>query len=312
MKGDTKKLIFSLFVLLISISVIAIVSADSSSTFAQELTCRINFNIGVLNSMMTAFPNSSSTLQPQLTTLQNDLSQIQSFGNNTQVKDFVKNRYMVDMKNVRSAVQSWRKDKKGLTLDQRATLASSYQTLQGNYAQCEQLVSQKISQERIQNYQTQLSVLQNRTNTLSNKGFNVASLNQLLQDAQTQIIQPLQNALSSANSTQSAQMAVKTYCLYDGCVNGINFHLEAKYDLARATVILSPLQANAAAFKLDSSVLSQAQQYLSTAQSTLNSVGTSAYQKGQSQTIFSNIKNGSKLIVQLMTQAMKQPIGGLK
>ena len=72
------------------------------------------------------------------------------------------------------------------------------------------------------------------------------------------------------------------------------------------------MQNNSAAFNLDSTTLTQTEQYLSDAQSVLNSVGIATYQNGQGQTIFSDIQKVSSNIVQLMNQVLKEPIGKLK
>ena len=288
-------------------------ASQALSPLSQELACRVNFNIGVLNSMIAAGNSSnSSSLQNSLATLQNDLAQIQNMSNSTDVQEFMKTQYQSDMRNVISSVQVWRQEKKGMSLDERAALITDYKNLQSDYTACEQQVSRLMIGNRLQDYQQQISNLQNQTSGLQNRGFNVTALNGIITNAQTEIIIPLQNSLSSANSTQDAQSAARTYCLYNGCVNGTNFHLDAQFNLARAKIILDDLQTNAAAFNLDNSTLLQAQQDLSSAQSTLASVGTGVYQPGQEQAIFGNVQSASKLIVQLIRQAMKVPTGGLK
>ena len=290
-------------------------NAAFSSDFSNDLECRINFNIGVLNSTMAAYPNFSSSLQIELTKLQNDLSQLQSLNgtNASDIQDFERGQYANDMRSVIGSVNSWRSQEgEKMPLDVRAALVSNYKQLVVNYSQCQKQAYTNMTQERVNGYQSQIKNFQEKINDLQERGFNVTVLNQLLSDAQTQIIQPLQSALSNANDSQQVQNAIRTYCLYDGCINGTNFHLDAKFDLTRATIILNDLQTNSAAFNLDNATVSQAQQDLTDAQTALNNVGTSAYQQGQSQTIFNDIQNASKIIVQLITQALKQPMGGLK
>jgi hypothetical protein len=282
----------------------------TTQALSQEVVCRINFNIGVVNEFASQFPNASSNLQASLTTLQNDLSQVQSLGSSSDVQNFVRGQYSSDIKNVQSSIPT--QQVRGLSISKRATLVSDYNQLMATYQQCEKANYMNIIQERINGYQIQIANFQNKTNALAAKGFDVTSLNQLLQNAQTQIVTPLQNSIANSNTVQQVQTAARSYCLFDGCTNGTNFHLEAKFDVTRLNIILTSLQNNSTAFNLDSGTISQAQQYLSDAQSTLNTVGIAAYQKGQSQTIFSDIQNASKIIVQLITQALKQPVGGLK
>ena len=288
----------------------AINQIRTTQALSQEVACRINFNIGVINEFASQFPNASSNLQTSLTTLQNDLSQVQSLGNATEVQSFVKGQYSSDIKSAQNSIPT--QQAKGLSLSKRAALVSTYNQLMTTYQQCEKANYMNIIQERVNGYQIQIANFQNKTNALEAKGFDVTSLNQLLRNAQTQIITPLQNSISNSSTTQQIQTAVGSYCLFNGCTNGTNFHLDANFDITRLNVILASLQNNSVAFNLDNATISQAQRYLSDAQSTLNTVGTASYQNGQAQTLFSDIQNASKIIVQLITQALKQPVGGLK
>ncbi|MFZ1971031.1 MAG: hypothetical protein WAU65_02530 [Candidatus Nanoarchaeia archaeon] len=327
-----KGVAFAIVLLFSAFLVVNFVFADQStqSLLARELGCRINFNIGVLNSVGNY--SNSSEIQQSVTTLQNDLSQAQSF-NNSEVRNFEMGQYSNDMKSIISSVKSFRQGRdvsfpnrnvsartnqtapvnsNGMYSNRSAALASFYNQLQQVYLQCEQQVYYTIGQQRLQQYQTQMAKFQNETNNLQNRGFDVTSLTQLLDNAQTEIIQPLQSALLSANNSQSVMTAVQTYCLYDGCVNGANFHMDANFDVARLNIILNYLQANKSSLNLDNATLSQAQQDLSNAQSTLNSVGASIYKNGQSQLIFGDIQDASKIIVQLVTQVIKESAVKLK
>lgn len=273
---------------------------------SQDLICRINFNIAVLNLLQTTFPNASSDIQPSVNTLQNDLNRVQSRGDNSSIEVFDRGQYSKDINDAISSTKFVGRDEKGATIaSQRGVLVSSYNQLKISRDQCEQQSYKELTQKRIQNYQEQIADFQNKIVALSNKGFNVNNLTLLLQNAQTQIIQPLQSALSTANSIQSIQTAVQSYCLYDGCTNGTNFHLDAKFNIGRLNTIFISLQTNSTELNISSTNMLQIQQDLSNAQSTLDSVGNAAYQNGQAQTIFSNIQDASSLIVQTINQAFK-------
>jgi hypothetical protein len=270
--------------------------------FSQEATCRINFNIGLINEFVSEFPNASSNMQASLSALQNDLSQVQSLGNATDVQKFVNGQYTNDVRNAIFSVPT--QEVKGISQSRKVALIASYNQLKSVYDLCEETNYINITNERLNAYQIQINNFQNKTDVLAAKGFDVTSLNQLLAEAQTQIITPLQNALANASSAQQVRDALKSYCLFDGCINGTNFHLDAKFDIARLNIVLSDLQNNSAALNLDNTLLLQAQQYLSDAQSILNSIGTNNYQNGHGQQIFSDIQKASKDIVQLMNQAL--------
>ena len=187
----------------------------TSQYFSQEAICRINFNIGVINAFASAFPNASQ-LQTPLTNLQNDLSHVQSLGNSSEIQSFINGQYSEDVKKAETIIPTH--EVPGISLSKRTVLVSSYNQLKSIYDLCEKTNYINITQERLNAYQIQLTNFQNETNNLASRGFDVTSLNQLLQDAQNQIITPLQNALSSATTAQQIQTAIRSYCLFDGCV----------------------------------------------------------------------------------------------
>lgn len=283
---------------------------DSNSVLYQELLCRTNFNIGILNSTISAFPNASSTLGPSITLLQYDLSKAKAM-NNTGIREFVRTGYSGDMKDIINLVQSWRKNEGGyFSLDARASMIRSYEQLKATYGQCEQGVYSTIISDRVNRYKSQISDFQNKTHELSKRGFDVTQLNKLIQDAQDQIIAPLENA-SSANSS-SVKEAVQSYCLYNGCENGTNFHLESRFQVTRINIIYEDLEKNSGVFNLSNSLLTQDGKAISNAQSALNKVGTSMYQGNQSDEVWSNIKESYNVTNQLIKQAMSFPTGRLK
>jgi hypothetical protein len=282
------------------------------NTYLNEVSCRIDFNVAVMNSMISASANGSSLLQPSVTALTNDKAQIQSLQNPADINSF-KSQYASDMKQARASVSQWRTAvRKGLPLATKASLASSYNTAKSAYEQCSFSVEQAMAQNRIANYQAQISKFQNVSNQLASRGFDTTQLNQILGSGQTGIIQPLQSAISSANDSQSLGNALRSYCLYDGCANGTNFHIDAKFDIAKYSTVLVSLQNVSSSFNLNSTALAQAAQSLTDAQATLNQVGTSVYTGSQSQTIFGDIKVAARDISQLINQINKQSSGGLK
>lgn len=282
-------------------------------SYAQDLSCRIDFNVAVMNSMISVSPaNSTSGLQSSVTTLTNDKSQLQNLTNTTDYKGF-NQQYANDMKGVRQTVSLWRRSfGENLTLSNKGTLVSSYSAAETAFNQCRVGSLQQMGQNRITNYQKQISQFQNVSDRLASKGFDASSLNTLLQDAQTTIVQPLQSAISAANDSASMQQALESYCLFDGCTNGTNFHLEAKFDWTKYNIVYQDLQNNSAAFNLSTSMLSQAAQGLSNAQTTLSQVGTSAYQPTQSQTIESSLKSVAQALSSLIEEVNKQVNVGLK
>lgn len=304
---------YSLILIILSFALLFSPPANAASNiYLNEVGCRIDFNIAAMNSMIAAFPNDSSSLQQSVTTLNNDKTQIQSLQNSIDIRNFTI-QYTNDMKQTRMSVSQWRATVlRRQSLSEKASLALAYRTAQSTFNQCSFSVEQTIAQNRITDYPTQISKFQNVSNQLASKGFDVTHLNQILQSAQSEIIQPLQTAISSANDSQSLGLALRSYCLYDGCVKGTNFHIDAKFDIAKYSTVLTSLQNVSTSFNLNSTALTQASQSLSDAQTTLDQVGTSVYTGTQSQKIFGDIKVAARDISQLISQINKQSSGGLK
>jgi hypothetical protein len=140
---------------------------------------------------------------------------------------------------------------------------------------------------------------QNQANNLASRGLNASSLNELLQNAQAQIVSPFATAINQASNTSQIRAALNEYCLFDGCRNGTNFHLAAHFSLQSLTIQLNYLETDK---NVSSSSLASVQAYLNNASSILQTVGTKAYVNGQGDNIFDNLSAASKA----MQQARKQ------
>jgi len=75
--------------------------------------------------------------------------------------------------------------------------------------------------------------------------------------------------------------------LFNGCVNGTNFHLAVKFNLARLQLILNYIKATPP-YSNQTDKISQAQNYLDAASSALVVTGASTYAGNESQEVWSN------------------------
>ena len=133
-------------------------------------------------------------------------------------------------------------------------------------------------------YQKSIADFNAQIKNLSSKGVNTAGMTTLLNSAQNQILQPLQSTVSSVNSTQIEQ-ALRQYCMFNGCPQGTNFHLDAKFDIAKLGSILAKLRT----MSNDTSDLQSAQGALNAASAELGAVGSSEYGNGNGAGIWNNI-----------------------
>jgi hypothetical protein len=294
-----------LFALLLAIPFVS----AAGNTFGSELLtpalaqigCKTDFMVGVINSCVTDGPNATS-LSQYATTLQNDQSQLQTYANNGDVDDFrtyVRSTYDPDLASATAAIREWRVDeRKDFTNDTRTKLKDDYQSLTVTFQTCHFNAVKSYAQEKVNLYNDEILQYQGRITNLSGK-IDTSSLSTLLSNAQDQIITPLQDAINGATNSSQVTDALGQYCLFDGCPSGTNFHLAAKFETTKLSLILGVLQRNATNEGLGSDVAA-VQNNLSTAQTTLSSVGSSPYGPGQSDQVWNSIDAAADALIKLL------------
>ncbi len=276
-----------------------------SSQYAQaamsRITCNTNLVTGFINDVMTNVPSATS-LSQNLNTINSDTSTLQGYANNNDrasFLSFVKNTYKVDVKSAFVAIHDAIKAS-NVTKDVRSIIKSDYSSLKSTYKGCMYSAFEQLASAKTQALQLDIAKMQNRSNTLASKGIDTTALNQVISNADSQLAS-LQAAIGSANDSKSLKAALGSYCLYNGCKNGNNFHFAAKSAIAAQQAVLNLLQTNSNATQY-SSQITQAQNDLNAAQSTLNTVGTGQYSGTQQSDVWNNIKAASSIIHQLWSE----------
>jgi len=270
----------------------------------SNLKCKIDFSSGVINSMNSLAP--LEVLSQSIARMQADLAQLQVLAASNDregFKNYIKTTYDDNLKTARSAVKTWRAtNNKNLNATQKASLKTSYKDLKDAYESCHFASIRESGIGRINSFNNILEVYQKKTNKLSEKGFDVTSLNAIIQDAKTQIIGPFQQALNSANDSKGIGSLMQKYCLFDGCKNGINFHLAAKFEIAKLEIITNKIKENS---NVSVEKITQLINYINIANSALNEVGTAHYTQEQKKNIWDNIKSVHELL-----REIKKDLGG--
>jgi hypothetical protein len=314
MKMRKKYITLSIF--LISILLVGLVFADNNSTVASATSAatatelqrfydiakaKIDFYSGVANSMIPLV--ASSTLTSDIAKLQSDLTQIQTYvtaSDRTSLTQFAQSTFEPDLNTIKQDILSWRQTNfKNLTVQQKASLVSGFSQSKNDF-QTNQLNAYKnFATGRINYFNNIISVYQNKITSLQAKGLDVSSLNQLLSDAQTQIITPLQTAISSATTASQINQDVKEYALFDGSQNGTNFHLAAKFNVDELQMALTKLTSTTG---VSQTSLTQLQTDITTANSVLTAVGTNQYTNDQQTQLWNAIKDGWSVVKSASTQ----------
>ena len=294
MKKELKifySIIFLVFSIFIASRALSDVDAGShvlnaSMTF---ISCQTDFAVGVGNSFLTNIPNGtySNAISTNITALESDRTQLQSYassGNVSAFRTYVFYNYSTDLIKL---TFSFFKDAIGQKPSVLNRIRTDYSSLKITYENCSFSALRTAALLKVDAYNQIIDNYQQKINNISTKINDTSSLTQILADANSTIIQPLQSAINTANDSQSLRNAFRSYCLFNGCVNGTNFHLAAKFNLARLQLILNYIKATPP-YSNQTDKISQAQNYLDAASSALVVTGASTYAGNESQEVWSN------------------------
>lgn len=262
-------------------------------------TCQVSLTTGYLQSVINLNQTTFASLNQDVTKLNGDLTTLQGYVSNNDVKgfqSFVQGQFKTDTRSANLDTQNLIKTTH-LTKDQRATLKSEMLQLQSKNKSCMFAARQQSANVKVQNYQNQITHMQNRSKTLSDKGIDTTALNNQISGANGQV-SSLQNAINSANDSKSLQKAINSFCLYDGCKKGTNFHFAANSAIAVKQAQLTKIQSRNGSSTYGTQI-TQAQSDLNAAQSVLNTVGNGQYSGTQQSTVWNDIKAATDIINQL-------------
>lgn len=295
--------------MLFALLLVPFVSADGGNltaryldASAQQVKCKTDFMTGVISGITSSVPSASS-LTTYADKLQGDESQLESYaaaGSADSYRDYLRGTYDPDLKSAREAIIQWRVSAIGsLNASERQAIRSSYSSLRSVFDSCEMNAIKGYAQAKVDGYDQILSVAQDRASNLSAKGIDASGLTSLISQARNAIVASLQSAIDSASDGKSLATAVRSYCLYNGCKDGTNFHFAAKWEIAKLTAIEAHVQAQPKAANY-SSQLSQVTGDLNTAGSQLSSKGTSDYAPGQESQVWDPIKDAAKTLTEVI------------
>jgi len=262
-------------------------------------TCQVSLTTGYLQNVINLNQTAFASLNQDVTKMNGDLTTLQGYANSndkTGFQSFVQGQLKTDTKSIKLDTQNLIKTVH-LTKDQRATLKSETSQLQSTYKSCMFTAKQQSANAKVQNFQNQITQMQNRSKTLTGKGVDTTALNNQISSASAQVA-ALQAAINSANDSKSLQKAINSFCLYDGCKNGTNFHFAANSAIAVKQAQLTKIQSRNGSSAY-SAQITQAQNDLNAAQSVLNTVGNGQYSGTQQSDVWNNIKAAADIIKQL-------------
>ena len=272
--------------------------AYMNATLAQ-ITCQTNYLTGYITDATNVLPNINSTaINSDSAKITGDLQTLTSDANNHN-----RTQFKTDLPAFRADFKSGRVDLTSAikafapTKVERSQLKSDMSSLGTTERSCMFAAAQQDAQAKISSFELGIQKEQNRSHKLYLRGFDTANLNQTISQAQTNLDNLAAAISSSTNSTQLKE-ALQSYCQYNGCKSGTNYHFAAQSALNAEQAALTAIQANPNSAQY-STQISQIQGNLTNAQNTLNTVGTGQYQNTESTTVWTDLHDAQTIINQL-------------
>lgn len=294
-KNFTSAIVLS-FLLLAAFALADSDDAKNLAVRSDRIGCTIDFHNAIMSSIVSKIPQASD-LNSWSSKLQADKTQLQSTasgGDNKAFSTYVKDTLNQDMKQADDAVRAQRKNYKSYNVSKeiRQSLNDDYKKAQSAYSDCIKSNDVKVAENRVDYYNNVLAKRQKQIDNLANRSVDTAQLSSIISQAQTTIVAPLQNAVNSGDTSQ-AQSALKQYCLWNGCRNGTNFHLDARFEQARLSALLAKIMpiGNAAGLQSD---VSAVQSQLDAAKSAIDSLGAADETKDTSAQIWNPLKQAAQ------------------
>jgi len=270
-------------------------------------SANIGFVTGVMNDTVSLVPQASN-LQAPADKLNSDLTTLKGYVSSDDrdgFSSYVKNTIVPDVKSAQTAIKDDRTQWKSwnVSLSTIQQLKTDYQNSKTTYDSQVNAAWVELGNARLQYYN---SVMSNNDAVIANmtsKGLDVSGMQAAENSAKSNVIAPLQSAVSSGDAT-TIKNEIKAKALGDG--TPYSAHFFASDDLARLQSISSKISASGNLSNSEQQQLNDANAKLNAASSTLQAVGTSPYSGSQSDQIWgdSGLKGAA--------QELKTIIGEIK
>lgn len=155
-----------------------------------------------------------------------------------------------------------------------ATMKEDFDSLKATFLVCKAEALKKLSLAKVDVFNQILSTWETRIVTLQSKGLDTTAMEAIMDDARTQVIDPMTAAINAGDTN-----APKDYCLMNGC-DKVNFHFAAKMEAAKLEAIIAKVNTSTT----DENVLAitaDAQKNVDDAQAELATIGNNKYQQGK-------------------------------
>ncbi len=274
---------------------------DGLDAAMDNVKCRAEFTVGVLESHISIL--GADELQDDIDDIEDDVDELQELVDDGDIRGFrehVHGDYSQHMRNARqNALQS--RNQGNLSHGVKAQLRDAYSDLHEDFETCNFDSMERFAQAKIDAYEKVLERAGQRSEDLSEKGVDTGDLDDLIADAEDEILNPLQDAVGDAKTAEELREALGSYCLFNGCKDGMNFHFAANWQIEKLDSILDLIEEDAEEAGL-SDDWDDANDYLETASSNLDEIGYDQYEGTEHDDVWDNIRSASGALKDIISE----------
>ncbi|MCD1295392.1 hypothetical protein CUJ83_10320 [Methanocella sp. CWC-04] len=262
----------------------------------DQVSATVNFNTAVMGDVVELVPQAAG-LNEHIDRLNSDLSTLYTYveasdkgGFNGYLQDTVR----PDLNAANDALKDARKNFKdwNVTRDTIQELRDRYVEHKAEFEAQVNSAKLQLGNIKLGYYNDVMAKTDERMSKLNEKGVDTNGMMCVKSGAISNVITPLQNAVSSGDGN-AVKNELRTRCMFNGAQ--YSFHYAAKIDLEALKAITSAIADNATQAGYGDEI-AEVNAKLSAAENTLNEVGTSPYTDAQKEQIWNNLKDASGLI----------------
>jgi hypothetical protein len=258
----------------------------------ENVQCRVQFTIAVMESQMELLGDDD--LQDDVDALEEDLEELQDLADSGDARGFsiyLRETHSGNMQDARqNALQQ--RNQGSMTMQVRKELRDAYSEAREDFDRCNNESLANFGEAKLEGYKTIVERLEERADNLSAKGLDTSGLEELIDDVEEQVIEPLEDALDDADTAEEVREALGDYCMFNGCKGGLNFHMAAKWHIEKLDQILELVEDDSEDAGLGDE-WDTAKDYVSDADSALDSVGDGQYGGSEHDDVWDNIESAS-------------------
>jgi hypothetical protein len=284
--------LFALMVILVESTALALDDGKDPgylSARSAELSCMIDFHIAVMQGIEPMAPE----LGAFIGRLRGDKTAISTLAETGDLEDFRKsvNRIIQDMNDAKNATRDARRNIRGNASEKR----SSYAEAEGLFKSCQDSISLSLASAKLAYVNRELEWHEKIIINISYRSIDTYDMTAIMYDARTAIAGPLKAAIES-NDPAQAMEAVRKFCLYDGCKDGVNFHLAARLSQARLLAVMKRVEPGVIEFK---GTTGEIKGHIFESMDALREIGTSDYAKGDKDAVWDPLKKAMDMMKRL-------------